>query len=68
MHRIHIADSHFGLAAFNLLYPDSGMNQWDKQVYDNFLKAIDEIIQEKPDLLINAGDLFDVVKPRAWAC
>jgi len=67
MHLIHIADTHLGLAAFNRLDPESGMNLREKQVYDNFLKAIDEIIQQKPDVLVHAGDLFDTVKPKTCA-
>jgi DNA repair exonuclease SbcCD nuclease subunit len=43
------------------------MNLREKQVYDNFLKAIDAIIKEKPDVLVHAGDLFDVVKPKTRA-
>jgi DNA repair protein SbcD/Mre11 len=67
MKLIHIADTHLGLAAFNRLDPESGMNLREKQVYDNFLKAIDEIIQQKPDVLVHAGDLFDTVKPKTRA-
>jgi exonuclease SbcD len=67
MKLIHIADTHLGLAAFNRLDPETGMNLREKQVYDNFLKAIDEIIQQKPDVLVHAGDLFDVVKPKTRA-
>jgi DNA repair protein SbcD/Mre11 len=67
MHLIHIADTHLGLAAFNRLDPENGMNLREKQVYNNFLKAIDEIIQQKPDVLVHAGDLFDVVKPKTRA-
>jgi DNA repair exonuclease SbcCD nuclease subunit len=67
MNLIHIADTHLGLAAFNLLDPESGMNLREKQVYDNFLSAIDVIIREKPDVLVHAGDLFDVVKPKTRA-
>ena len=67
MNLIHIADTHLGLAAFNRLDPESGMNLREKQVYDNFLKAIDEIIQQKPDVLVHAGDLFDTVKPKTRA-
>jgi len=67
MHLIHIADTHLGLAAFNRLDPESGMNLREKQVYDNFLSAIDVIIKEKPDVLVHAGDLFDVVKPKTRA-
>jgi exonuclease SbcD len=67
MNLIHIADTHLGLAAFNRLDPESGMNLREKQVYDNFLKAIDEIIHQKPDVLVHAGDLFDTVKPKTRA-
>jgi DNA repair exonuclease SbcCD nuclease subunit len=67
MKLIHIADTHLGLAAFNRLDPESGMNLREKQVYDNFLKAIDEIVRQKPDVLVHAGDLFDTVKPKTKA-
>jgi DNA repair exonuclease SbcCD nuclease subunit len=40
------------------------MNLREKQVYDNFLSAIDVIIREKPDVLVHTGDLFDQVKPK----
>ena len=68
MHLIHIADTHLGLAAFNRLDPESGMNLREKQVYDNFLKATDEIIHQHPAGLVHAGDLIDAVKPRTLAC
>ena len=67
MKLIHIADTHLGLAAFNRLDPESGMNLREKQVYDNFLSAIDAIIHLKPDVLVHAGDLFDTVKPKTRA-
>ena len=67
MHLIHFADTHLGLAAFNRLDPESGMNLREKQVYDNFPKAIDEIIHQKPDVIVHAGDLFDTVKPKTRA-
>jgi|WetSurMetagenome_2_1015567.scaffolds.fasta_scaffold89321_2 DNA repair protein SbcD/Mre11 len=67
MHLIHIADTHLGLAAFNRLDSESGMNLREKQIYDNFLSAINEIIRQKPDVLVHAGDLFDQVKPKTRA-
>jgi DNA repair exonuclease SbcCD nuclease subunit len=36
----------------------------DHPDYPSFLKAIDEIIIQKPDVLVHAGDLFDTVKPK----
>jgi len=67
MKLIHIADTHLGLSAFSRLDPESGMNLREKQIYDNFLAAIDEIIRQKPDVLVHAGDLFDTVKPKTRA-
>jgi DNA repair exonuclease SbcCD nuclease subunit len=67
MKLIHIADTHLGLAAFSRLDPESGMNLREKQVYDNFLRAINDIINQKPDVLVHAGDLFDTVKPKTKA-
>ena len=64
---VHIADTHLGLAAFSRLDPASGMNLREKQIYDNFLAAIDEIIRQKPECLVHAGDLFDTVKPKTKA-
>jgi len=43
------------------------MNLREKQIYDNFLSAIDTIIHQKPDALVHAGDLFDTVKPKTKA-
>ena len=67
MRLVHIADTHLGLAAFNRLDPESGMNLREKQVYDNFLLGVDEIIRQKPDVVVHAGDLFDTVKPKTRA-
>lgn len=67
MRLIHIADTHLGHSQFNRLDPESGMNLREKQIYDNFLSAIDAIIQQKPDVLVHAGDLFDQVKPKTCA-
>jgi exonuclease SbcD len=64
---VHIADTHLGLAAFSRLDPESGMNLREKQIYENFLSAIDVIVRQKPDCLVHAGDLFDTVKPKTKA-
>jgi len=64
---IHIADTHLGLSAFSRLDPESGMNLREKQIYDNFLRGINDIVNLKPDVLVHAGDLFDVVKPKTKA-
>ena len=64
---VHIADTHLGLSQFNRLDPESGMNLREKQIYDNFLSAVERIIAEKSDVLVHAGDLFDQVKPKTRA-
>lgn len=65
---IHPADTRLGLAAFSRLDPATGINLREKQIYDNFLRGINDIINAKPDAVIHAGDLFDTVKPRTKAC
>jgi DNA repair exonuclease SbcCD nuclease subunit len=67
MNLIHIADTHLGLAAFSRLDPDTGMNLREKQIYDNFLRGINDIINARPDAVVHAGDLFDTVKPKTKA-
>ncbi len=64
---VHIADTHLGLAGFNRIDPESGMNLREKKVYDNFLESVKIIVGEKPDAVVHAGDLFDRVKPRTHA-
>ena len=67
MKLIHIADTHLGFAAFSRLDPETGMNLRERQIYDNFLAAMDQFIGQKPDALVHAGDLFDTVKPKTKA-
>ncbi|HVP97465.1 DNA repair exonuclease [Methanoregula sp.] len=67
MKLIHNADTHLGLTQFSRLDPESGMNLREKQIYDNFLRGINDIINQKPDVLVHAGDLFDNVKPKTKA-
>ena len=64
---VHIADTHLGLAGFNRIDPETGMNLREKLIYDNFLKSMKVIVSQKPDAVVHAGDLFDRVKPRTHA-
>ena len=64
---VHIADTHLGLSAFNRIDPETGMNLREQLIYDNFLAAIDQIIDIHPDVLVHAGDLFHQVKPKTRA-
>ena len=64
---IHLADTHLGLAAFNRVDPETGMNLREHLIYENFLAAVDRIIAMRPDALVHAGDLFHQVKPKTRA-
>jgi len=66
MKLIHIADTHLGRASFNKTTED-GSNLRETLIYQNFQDAIQKIINEKPDVLVHAGDLFDTVKPKTKA-
>ena len=64
---VHIADTHLGLAGFNRIDHETGMNLREKLIYSNFLESVNVIIRQKPDAIVHAGDLFDRVKPRTHA-
>lgn len=53
MRVIHFADNHLG----------AGSMQREQDILDSFAATIDKIIELKPDLVINAGDLFHLVRP-----
>lgn len=64
---VHIADTHLGLAAFNKIDPETGMNLRERLIYENFLAAVDVILKERPDAVVHAGDLFHSVRPKTRA-
>lgn len=53
MRIIHFADNHLG----------AGIDQREQDILNSFQEAIDKIIDLRPDLVINAGDLFHMVRP-----
>ena len=59
---VHLADTHLGFSAYRKITKD-GLNQREVDIYDAFRKAVDKILEIKPDLIIHAGDLFDSVRP-----
>lgn len=63
---IHFADSHLGLSAYSAT-TENGTNLKETLIYKNFLDGIDKIIKEKPDAVVHAGDLFQVVRPKTAA-
>lgn len=67
MKLVHIADTHLGLAQFNRIDPENGMNLREELIYSNFLQSVDRILALRPDVLVHAGDLFDQVRPKTMA-
>ncbi len=58
----HLSDSHLGFTAYRKL-DLAGYNQRGEDLAAAFVKAIDQIIELRPDILLYTGDLFDNPKP-----
>jgi len=52
----HISDTHLGYRQYNL-------DERENDFYDAFSEAIDKAIEERVDVLIHSGDLFDSSTP-----
>jgi DNA repair exonuclease SbcCD nuclease subunit len=59
---VHISDLHLGFRQFQRLTP-TGINQREADVAAVFRKAVDAIIELRPDLILFAGDVFHAVRP-----
>jgi DNA repair exonuclease SbcCD nuclease subunit len=59
---LHIADTHLGYSAYRRV-STNGINQREIDTYDAFSKFVDYCVENKPDLILHAGDLFDSVRP-----
>jgi DNA repair protein SbcD/Mre11 len=60
---IHFSDTHLGYGEYSKVDPGSGINQRELDVYEAFRRAIDLILEKKPDLVLHTGDLFDSARP-----
>jgi len=58
----HLADLHLGFRQFQRL-DASGVNQREADVAGAFRRAIDAVIDRRPDAVLIAGDLFHSVRP-----
>jgi DNA repair exonuclease SbcCD nuclease subunit len=56
----HISDTHLGYRQYNL-------DERENDFYDAFNEAIDKAIEERADVLIHSGDLFDSSTPQIKA-
>jgi DNA repair exonuclease SbcCD nuclease subunit len=59
----HLADTHLGYSAYRKVSPDTRLNQREIDVFNVFEEFVDTALNNKPDLIIHAGDLFDSVRP-----
>lgn len=59
---IHISDTHLGFSDFDKI-ADNGVNHREMDVYNAFARAVDAIIQYKPDFVLHTGDLFHRASP-----
>ena len=60
---VHLADSHLGFSSYSRL-DEYGRNRIEEMVYFGFDRAIEKIIEIKPDAVVHAGDVFHHVRPR----
>ena len=58
----HLADLHLGFRQFDRLTP-KGTNQREADIAEAFRRAVDDMLEQKPDLIVLAGDLFHSVRP-----
>lgn len=62
MRLLHLSDLHLGFRQFQRTTP-TGINQREWDVAQSFTRAIDRVIELRPDILLIAGDVFHTVRP-----
>lgn len=58
----HLADLHLGFRQYDRQTPRGG-NQRETDVADAFRRAVDDLLDQRPDLIVLAGDVFHSVRP-----
>ena len=58
----HLADLHLGFRQFDRQTP-KGANQREADVALAFSRAVDDLLEQRPDLVVFAGDIFHSVRP-----
>jgi exonuclease SbcD len=59
---VHLSDLHLGFRQYQRLTP-AGINQREADVAASFRRAVDKIVELRPDVVLVAGDLFHSVRP-----
>lgn len=62
MKLVHLSDLHLGFRQYQR-QTDRGLNQREADVAKAFQKAIERIIEIKPDVILIGGDVFHAVRP-----
>jgi len=62
MRLVHLSDLHLGYRQYQRLTP-TGINQREADVGQTFKRAIDRIIERRPDVILIAGDVFHSPRP-----
>lgn len=58
----HLADLHLGYRAYHRMAP-AGVNQRERDVAEAAARAVEGVIEARPDLVVVAGDVFHTVRP-----
>lgn len=58
----HLADLHLGFRQFDRQTARGG-NQREADVAEAFRRAVDDVLEQRPDLILFAGDVFHSVRP-----
>ncbi len=58
----HLADLHLGIRQFDRQTPRGG-NQREADVAEAFRRAVDDLLEQRPELIVIAGDVFHSVRP-----
>jgi DNA repair protein SbcD/Mre11 len=59
---VHLSDLHLGFRQYQRLTP-GGINQREADVAASFQRAIEKVIELRPDFVVLAGDIFHNVRP-----
>src|SRR5712664_2003145 len=62
MRLAHLADLHLGFRQFDRQTP-KGTNQREADIAEVFRRAVDDLLEQQPDLIVIAGDIFHSVRP-----
>src|SRR2546428_11346125 len=62
MRLAHLAALHLGFPQFDRQTP-KGTNQREADIAEVFRRAVDDLLEQQPDLIVIAGDIFHSVRP-----